>query len=82
MNYKNADMSVLADEMKEALEYEATQRMDIEEINKKTDLAKKAMEVYQESLVVNAQNKYIKDNGLKNAKELAEMIKEKMIAVM
>ena len=82
MNYKNADMSVLADEMKEAIEYEATQRMDIEEINKKTDLAKKAMEVYQESLVVNAQNKYIKDNGLKNAKELAEMIKEKMIAVM
>ena len=69
---------VLADEMKEALEYEATQRMDIEEINKKTDLAKKAMEVYQESLVVNAQNKYIKDNGLKNAKELAEM-KQKIV---
>ena len=65
--------SELADEMKEAIEYEATQRMDIEEINKKTDLAKRAMEVYQESLVVNAQNKYIKDNGLKNAKELAEM---------
>ncbi len=70
--------SALADEMKEALEYEATQRMDIEEINKKTDLAKKAMEVYQESLVVNAQNKYIKDNGLKNAKELAEM-KQKIV---
>ena len=70
--------SELADEMKEALEYEATQRMDIEEINKKTDLAKKAMEVYQESLVVNAQNKYIKDNGLKNAKELAEM-KQKIV---
>ena len=70
--------SGLADEMKEAIEYEATQRMDIEEINKKTDLAKKAMEVYQESLVVNAQNKYIKDNGLKNAKELAEM-KQKIV---
>ena len=70
--------SELADEMKEALEYEATQRMDIEEINKKTDLAKRAMEVYQESLVVNAQNKYIKDNGLKNAKELAEM-KQKIV---
>ena len=70
--------STLADEMKEAIEYEATQRMDIEEINKKTDLAKKAMEVYQESLVVNAQNKYIKDNGLKNAKELAEM-KQKIV---
>ena len=70
--------SVLADEMKEAIDYEATQRMDIEEINKKTDLAKKAMEVYQESLVVNAQNKYIKDNGLKNAKELAEM-KQKIV---
>ena len=70
--------SELADEMKEALEYEATQRMDIEEINKKTDLAKKAMEVYQESLVVNAQNEYIKDNGLKNAKELAEM-KQKIV---
>ena len=70
--------SALADEMKEALEYEATQRMDIEEINKKTDLAKRAMEVYQESLVVNAQNKYIKDNGLKNAKELAEM-KQKIV---
>lgn len=70
--------SELADEMKEAIEYEATQRMDIEEINKKTDLAKKAMEVYQESLVVNAQNKYIKDNGLKNAKELAEM-KQKIV---
>ena len=70
--------SALADEMKEAIEYEATQRMDIEEINKKTDLAKKAMEVYQESLVVNAQNKYIKDNGLKNAKELAEM-KQKIV---
>ena len=70
--------SALADEMKEAVEYEATQRMDIEEINKKTDLAKKAMEVYQESLVVNAQNKYIKDNGLKNAKELAEM-KQKIV---
>ena len=27
---------------------------------------------YQESLAVNAQNKYIKDNGLKNAKELEE----------
>ena len=50
----------------------------IEEINKKTDLAKRAMEVYQESLVVNAQNKYIKDNGLKNAKELAEM-KQKIV---
>ena len=36
------------------------------------------MEVYQESLVVNAQNKYIKDNGLKNAKELAEM-KQKIV---
>ena len=70
--------SELADEMKEAIEYEATQRMDIEEINKKTDLAKKAMEVYQESLAVNAQNKYIKDNGLKNAKELAEM-KQKIV---
>lgn len=70
--------SELADEMKEAIEYEATQRMDIEEINKKTDLAKKAMEVYQESLVVNEQNKYIKDNGLKNAKELAEM-KQKIV---
>ena len=70
--------SELADEMKEAIEYEATQRMDIEEINKKTDLAKKAMEVYQKSLVVNAQNKYIKDNGLKNAKELAEM-KQKIV---
>ena len=70
--------SELADEMKEAIEYEATQRMDIEEINKKTDLAKKAMEVYQESLVINAQNKYIKDNGLKNAKELAEM-KQKIV---
>ena len=70
--------SELADEMKEAIEYEATQRMDIEEINKKTDLAKKAMEVYQESLVVNAQNEYIKDNGLKNAKELAEM-KQKIV---
>ena len=70
--------SALADEMKEAIEYEATQRMDIEEINKKTDLAKKAMEVYQESLVVNAQNEYIKDNGLKNAKELAEM-KQKIV---
>ena len=70
--------SALADEMKEAIEYEATQRMDIEEINKKTDLAKRAMEVYQESLVVNAQNKYIKDNGLKNAKELAEM-KQKIV---
>ena len=70
--------SELADEMKEAIEYEATQRMDIDEINKKTDLAKKAMEVYQESLVVNAQNKYIKDNGLKNAKELAEM-KQKIV---
>ena len=70
--------SELADEMKEAIEYEATQRMDIEEINKKTDLAKRAMEVYQESLVVNAQNKYIKDNGLKNAKELAEM-KQKIV---
>ena len=70
--------SELADEMKEAIEYEATQRMDIDEINKKTDLAKRAMEVYQESLVVNAQNKYIKDNGLKNAKELAEM-KQKIV---
>ena len=70
--------SELADEMKEAIEYEATQRMDIEEINKKTDLAKRAMEVYQESLVINAQNKYIKDNGLKNAKELAEM-KQKIV---
>ena len=70
--------SELADEMKEAIEYEATQRMDIDEINKKNDLAKKAMEVYQESLVVNAQNKYIKDNGLKNAKELAEM-KQKIV---
>ena len=70
--------SELADEMKEAIEYEATQRMDIEEINKKTDRAKRAMEVYQESLVVNAQNKYIKDNGLKNAKELAEM-KQKIV---
>ena len=75
---KMNNTSVLADEMKEALEYEATQRMDIEEINKKTDLAKRAMEVYQESLVVNAQNKYIKDNGLKNAKELAEM-KQKIV---
>ena len=75
---KMNNKSALADEMKEALEYEATQRMDIEEINKKTDLAKKAMEVYQESLVVNAQNKYIKDNGLKNAKELAEM-KQKIV---
>ena len=75
---KMNNKSVLADEMKEALEYEATQRMDIEEINKKTDLAKRAMEVYQESLVVNAQNKYIKDNGLKNAKELAEM-KQKIV---
>ena len=75
---KMKNKSALADEMKEALEYEATQRMDIEEINKKTDLAKKAMEVYQESLVVNAQNKYIKDNGLKNAKELAEM-KQKIV---
>ena len=75
---KMNNKSELADEMKEALEYEATQRMDIEEINKKTDLAKKAMEVYQESLVVNAQNKYIKDNGLKNAKELAEM-KQKIV---
>lgn len=75
---KMNNKSVLADEMKEALEYEATQRMDIEEINKKTDLAKKAMEVYQESLVVNAQNEYIKDNGLKNAKELAEM-KQKIV---
>ena len=75
---KMNNKSVLADEMKEALEYEATQRMDIDEINKKTDLAKKAMEVYQESLVVNAQNKYIKDNGLKNAKELAEM-KQKIV---
>ena len=75
---KMKNKSELADEMKEALEYEATQRMDIEEINKKTDLAKKAMEVYQESLVVNAQNKYIKDNGLKNAKELAEM-KQKIV---
>ena len=70
--------SELADEMKKAIEYEVTQRMDIEEINKKTDLAKRAMEVYQESLVVNAQNKYIKDNGLKNAKELAEM-KQKIV---
>ena len=75
---KMKNKSELADEMKEAIEYEATQRMDIEEINKKTDLAKKAMEVYQESLVVNAQNKYIKDNGLKNAKELAEM-KQKIV---
>ena len=75
---KMNNKSALADEMKEALEYEATQRMDIDEINKKTDLAKKAMEVYQESLVVNAQNKYIKDNGLKNAKELAEM-KQKIV---
>ena len=75
---KMNNKSELADEMKEALEYEATQRMDIEEINKKTDLAKRAMEVYQESLVVNAQNKYIKDNGLKNAKELAEM-KQKIV---
>ena len=75
---KMNNKSVLADEMKEAIEYEATQRMDIEEINKKTDLAKRAMEVYQESLVVNAQNKYIKDNGLKNAKELAEM-KQKIV---
>lgn len=75
---KMNNKSVLADEMKEALEYEATQRMDIDEINKKNDLAKKAMEVYQESLVVNAQNKYIKDNGLKNAKELAEM-KQKIV---
>lgn len=75
---KMKNKSDLADEMKEAIEYEATQRMDIEEINKKTDLAKKAMEVYQESLVVNAQNKYIKDNGLKNAKELAEM-KQKIV---
>ena len=75
---KMNNKSALADEMKEAIEYEATQRMDIEEINKKTDLAKKAMEVYQESLVVNAQNKYIKDNGLKNAKELAEM-KQKIV---
>ena len=75
---KMNNKSELADEMKEAIEYEATQRMDIEEINKKTDLAKKAMEVYQESLVVNAQNKYIKDNGLKNAKELAEM-KQKIV---
>ena len=75
---KMNNKSSLADEMKEAIEYEATQRMDIEEINKKTDLAKKAMEVYQESLVVNAQNKYIKDNGLKNAKELAEM-KQKIV---
>ena len=75
---KMNNKSELADEMKEALEYEATQRMDIEEINKKNDLAKKAMEVYQESLVVNAQNKYIKDNGLKNAKELAEM-KQKIV---
>ena len=75
---KMNNKSALADEMKEALEYEATQRMDIEEINKKTDLAKRAMEVYQESLVVNAQNKYIKDNGLKNAKELAEM-KQKIV---
>ena len=75
---KMKNKSELADEMKEALEYEATQRMDIEEINKKTDLAKRAMEVYQESLVVNAQNKYIKDNGLKNAKELAEM-KQKIV---
>lgn len=75
---KMKNKSELADEMKEAIEYEATQRMDIEEINKKTDLAKKAMEVYQESLAVNAQNKYIKDNGLKNAKELAEM-KQKIV---
>ena len=75
---KMNNKSALADEMKEAIEYEATQRMDIEEINKKTDLAKRAMEVYQESLVVNAQNKYIKDNGLKNAKELAEM-KQKIV---
>ena len=75
---KMKNKSELADEMKEAIEYEATQRMDIEEINKKTDLAKRAMEVYQESLVVNAQNKYIKDNGLKNAKELAEM-KQKIV---
>ena len=75
---KMKNKSELADEMKEALEYEATQRMDIDEINKKNDLAKKAMEVYQESLVVNAQNKYIKDNGLKNAKELAEM-KQKIV---
>lgn len=75
---KMNNKSELADEMKEAIEYEATQRMDIEEINKKTDLAKRAMEVYQESLVVNAQNKYIKDNGLKNAKELAEM-KQKIV---
>ena len=75
---KMNNKSALADEMKEAIDYEATQRMDIEEINKKTDLAKKAMEVYQESLVVNAQNKYIKDNGLKNAKELAEM-KQKIV---
>ena len=75
---KMNNKSELADEMKEAIEYEATQRMDIEEINKKTDLAKKAMEVYQESLVVNAQNEYIKDNGLKNAKELAEM-KQKIV---
>ena len=74
----NNNKSELADEMKEAIEYEATQRMDIEEINKKTDLAKKAMEVYQESLVVNAQNEYIKDNGLKNAKELAEL-KQKIV---
>ena len=75
---KMNNKSELADEMKKAIEYEATQRMDIEEINKKTDLAKRAMEVYQESLVVNAQNKYIKDNGLKNAKELAEM-KQKIV---
>ena len=75
---KMKNKSELADEMKEAIEYEATQRMDIEEINKKTDLAKRAMEVYQESLVVNAQNEYIKDNGLKNAKELAEM-KQKIV---
>ena len=75
---KMKNKSELADEMKEAIEYEATQRMDIEEINKKTDLAKKAMEVYQESLAVNAQNKYIKDNGLKNAKVLAEM-KQKIV---
>ena len=70
--------SKLQDEIKNIIEYETNQRVDIDELNKKTDLAKKAMEIYQESLVANAQNKYINDNGLKNAKELAEL-KQKIV---
>ena len=73
--------SELADEMKEAIEYEATQRMDIEEINKKTDLAKRAMEVYQESLVVNAQNKKIveteySNNAIKEYSDLLDQLQK------